>query len=103
METDNMLKQFFSEQKQEIADNGFSRRVMQKLPEQRDRSWIVWVFAAIGMAISLYFGLNSGLLNEGIMLLTSIPVLYLVAGIAAFPLIGTAGFFLMQEKNYRVI
>lgn len=29
---DKLLKQFFSEQKQEVKDNGFSRRVMRNLP-----------------------------------------------------------------------
>ena len=30
---DKLLKQFFGEQKQEIEDNGFSRRVIRQLPE----------------------------------------------------------------------
>ena len=101
METnDQMLKQFFSEQKHEIADNGFSRRVMRNLPETADRSWIVWIFAAIGMAISIYFGLTSGMLEHAFSLLfKSVPYYYLLAGIACFPLLGTAGYCLAQNKN----
>ena len=101
METnDKLLKQFFSEQKQEIADNGFSRRVMRNLPETADRSWIVWIFAAIGMAISIYFGLTSGMLELAFSLLfKSVPYYYLLAGIACFPLLGTAGYCLAQNKN----
>ena len=105
METnDKLLKQFFSEQKQEIADNGFSRRVVRNLPETADRSWIVWVFAAIGMAISIYFGITTGLVGHMLSLtLKSVPYYYLLAGIAGFPLLGTAGYYLTQNKNYQVI
>ena len=101
METnDKMLKQFFGEQKQEIADNGFSRRVMHNLPETADRSWIVWIFAAIGMAISIYFGLTSGMLEHTFLLIfKSVPYYYLLAGIACFPLLGTAGYYLAHNKQ----
>ena len=105
METnDKLLKDFFSENKKEIADNGFSNRVVRNLPQTADRSWIVWVFAAIGMAISIYFGLTSGLLGHAFTLLfKSVPYYYLLAGIACFPLLGTAGYYLAQNKNYQVI
>ena len=105
METnDKMLKDFFSENKKEITDNGFTQGVMHKLPETDDRSWIVWIFAAIGMAISIYFGLTSGLLEHAFSLLfKSVPYYYLLAGIACFPLLGTAGYYLVQNKNYQVI
>ncbi len=101
METnDKLLKDFFSENKKEIADNGFSRRVIQNLPETADRSWIVWVFAAIGMAISIYLGLTSGLLEHAFSLLfKSVPYYYLLAGITCFPLLGTAGYYLSQNKQ----
>ena len=105
METnDQMLKQFFSEQKQEFADNGFSRRVMRNLPETADRSWIVWIFAAIGMAISIYFGLSTGLFGHVLsLILKSVPYYYLLAAVFCFPLLGTAGYYLSQNKNYQVI
>ncbi len=104
METnDKLLKDFFGEQKQEIADNGFTRRVMQKLPEQADRGWIVWIFAAIGMAISIYLGLSSGLMEQILILLQRVSIYYILGGVFCFPLLGTAGFYLSQNKNYRVI
>lgn len=104
METnDQMLKNFFSENKTEIADNGFSKRVMQKLPEQTDRSWIVWVFAAIGMAFSLYLGFSSGLFVKATEIVEHVPFYYFLAGVFCFPLIGSAGFFFTQPKKYRII
>ena len=35
---DKLLKQFFGEQKQEIEDNGFSRRVMRNLRSEEHTS-----------------------------------------------------------------
>ena len=98
-----MLKDFFSEQKLEIADNGFSKRVMRKLPEQTDRSWIVWVFAAIGTAISLYLGINAGIIEQIMLLFKHVSIYYLVGGVFCFPLLGTIGFYLTQNKNLQII
>jgi len=99
METnDKLLKDFFSQNKQEIADNGFTRRVMRKLPEQADRSWIVWVFAAIGMAISIYLGIYSGLIEQIMLVFRQVPIYYLLGGIFCFPLVGTAGFYFAQNR-----
>lgn len=56
---DKLLKQFFSEHKQEIADNGFSRRVMHHLPNrqiQLARWWSLCCFV-VGL---LWFTLNNG-------------------------------------------
>ncbi|MFA6581033.1 MAG: DUF5056 domain-containing protein [Paludibacter sp.] len=100
METnDKLLKSFFSENKQEIADNGFTQGVMRNLPAQTDRSWIVWVFAAIGMAISLYFGLSTGLFQQLLLIFGKVSVYYLLAGVFCFPLVGTAGFYAVQNRN----
>ena len=101
--TDNLLKGFFGEYKQEIADNGFTQRVMQKLPEQTYRGWIVWIFAALGMAITIYLGITIGLVDQVLLLLKHVPVYYLIAGIFCFPLVGTAGFYFSQNKNYGLI
>ena len=101
--TDNLLKGFFSDYKQEIADNGFTQRVMQKLPEQTYRGWIVWIFAALGMAITIYLGITIGLIEQIVSLMKHVPVYYLIAGIFCFPLVGTAGFYFSQNKDYRLI
>ena len=99
METnDKLLKDFFSQNKQEIADNGFTRRVMRKLPEQADRSWVVWVFAAIGMALTIYLGINSGLIEQIMLLFNHVSIYYILGGIFCFPLVGTAGFYFAQNR-----
>ena len=43
METDDkLIRAFFAEQKQEIPDNGFSRRVMNRLPCRTSLLIKVW-------------------------------------------------------------
>jgi hypothetical protein len=101
-ETDKMLKNFFSGYKQEIPDNGFTLRVMRKLPEHTDRSWIVWVFAACGMALSLYLGLSTGLFQNTLALVVKIPIYYLLAGIFCFPLASTIGYFISQNRKLEL-
>jgi len=100
---DKLLKDFFREHKLEIADNGFTQRVMRKLPEQTDKGWIVWIFAAIGMAISIYLGITFGLVENILTLLKHVSIYYILAGIFCLPLLGIAGFFFTQNKDYRVI
>jgi hypothetical protein len=100
---DKLLKDFFSSYKQEIADNGFTARVMQRLPEQTYRGWIVWIFAAIGMAITFYIGLQSGFVDQLLVLLKHVPVYYIVGGVFCFPLVGTAGFYFSQTRDYHLI
>jgi len=95
---DKLLKDFFREHKLGIADNGFTQRVMRRLPEQTDKGWIVWIFAAIGMAISIYLGITFGLIENIIMFLKHIPIYYLLAGIFCLPLLGTAGFFFLRIR-----
>lgn len=55
---DKLFKDFFAEQKQEIADNGFSRRVMHHLPNRSNRlsQWCTTIIMAI--AVILFFTLN---------------------------------------------
>jgi len=65
-----LLKDFFRENRQEIADDGFSRRVMNRLPERR--IWIVSqlltaLTVVLSMGVFIYFGgvnLLGGTLRE---------------------------------------
>lgn len=55
---DKLLKQFFSENKQEIADNGFSRRVMHRLPSHSKRIYRIWDFCCFAVAAALFVALD---------------------------------------------
>lgn len=50
METDDkLIRDFFNENRQEVPDRGFSRRVMRKLPQRRNL-----VFKICGIVIALF-------------------------------------------------
>lgn len=102
METNNndkMLKDFFCNGKQEIADNGFSQRVMQKLPEQPNRDWIVWAFACVGILLTMVFGFYAGSIQLLLYYFQQIPFYYLLGVIFSFPLIGLLTLCAMQKKD----
>jgi predicted membrane-bound dolichyl-phosphate-mannose-protein mannosyltransferase len=105
METNNnkVLKDFFGENKKEIADFGFSQRVMRKLPAQADRSWIMWLFAGIGMALTILLGLYTGLIQYVFLVVQIIPQLYILIGVLSFSVIGGTAVLLGQKRRFRVI
>ena len=52
VDNDKILRNFFTENKQEIADNGFSRRVMRHLPDRNYRLARLWTaFVMIAAAV----------------------------------------------------
>ncbi len=59
-ETDNdkLLQGFFAENKREIADNGFSRRVMHHLPDRSNRLSRIWSAFVMLVSVVLFVGLG---------------------------------------------
>jgi hypothetical protein len=55
---DKLLKRFFSEHKQEIEDNGFSRLVMKRLPDRSLSISNVWTTGCKALALILFFALG---------------------------------------------
>ena len=56
-DNDRLIEQFLKQSRQEIADNGFTERVMRGLPEiQTQREWlpVVWNGVMITVAIVLF-------------------------------------------------
>mgnify|MGYP001415157588 CR=1 FL=1 len=54
---DELLKQFFNAAKQDIDDDGFTDRVMQRLPQHAKRMNQIWttICFALGMALFILF------------------------------------------------
>ena len=49
IDNDKLLRDFFTENRQEIADRGFSRRVMHHLPDRSNRLARIWnAFVSLG-------------------------------------------------------
>ena len=69
---DKLLIDFFAENRQEIPDNGFTRRVMRHLPDRTRRISQVWVTFCFTLALVLFFVTEldpKSLLVAGIVLL----------------------------------
>lgn len=68
---DELLMQFFEANKIEIADDGFSRRVMEQLPSRSARLSRIWTAFCWTVGIVLFFVLKGwqqlGLLFENMM------------------------------------
>ena len=55
---DKLLQQFFSDNRKEIEDNGFSRRVMHHLPDRDYRISQLWSLFCFTLAVVLFFVLD---------------------------------------------
>lgn len=90
METkdDKILKTFFGDKKQEIADNGFSEKVMLRLPQrERKTGWIAPVFALIGFLITFALVDMHEVAREIFIALSGIPFYYLLGGFMLIPIV----------------
>ena len=58
VDNDKILSNFFTENKQDIADNGFSRRVMRRLPDRSYRLARLWsaFVAAVATVLFIWLG-----------------------------------------------
>ena len=57
-ENDKLLEQFLAPGRQEIEDNGFTRRVMRCLPDRRLQLARRWSFCCSIAALALFFALD---------------------------------------------
>lgn len=57
-ETDNIVHNFMQEHKKELADDGFSRRVMRCLPGKGERLATIWTAICTGVGILLFYLLD---------------------------------------------
>lgn len=55
---DKLLASFFAEHQQEIADNGFSRRVMRRLPDRTRHLSQLWSACCFTLALVLFIALD---------------------------------------------
>lgn len=84
----------------EIADNGFSNRVMHRLPvKKRDWSWIVCACALIGFVVVALLVAWQTLLSDILTFIINTPIIYLAGGIFAVA-VGALIYVLYREEEY---
>lgn len=55
---DRLLEEFFAANRHEIADNGFSRRVMRRLPTHRWQLSQIWSICGFTLVVALFVALD---------------------------------------------
>ena len=61
---EKLLKDFFTANKQEIADNGFSHRVMHRLPDHSNRLVRIWNATVVVAGAVLFIWIGDGIVAE---------------------------------------
>ena len=64
IDNDKLLKDFFAENKREIADNGFSRRVMHQLPDRSNRLARLWTLFVMTVGAVLFITLGASCMGN---------------------------------------
>ena len=55
IDNDKLISQFMKQQKQELPDHGFSRRVMHRLPDREQRLSRIWIAFCSTIGVILFF------------------------------------------------
>lgn len=93
---DRMIRAFMQENKQEMPDVFFSRKVMQKLPPvRRSKEWIVIPFAALGTLLAWMMGTVKPVV---ISMPDNFNIYYLLGGVAVIPFVFLAMFYIRERK-----
>jgi hypothetical protein len=105
---DKIIKQFFQENKREIADTFFSRKVMQKIPARKKYEWLLILLAGLGSLLSYIFGKADFIRPDITLPSFSIPdisitmqqstFIYILGGIILIPFITLIIYGLNTEK-----
>jgi len=87
MENRDLISDFFAENKKEIVDYGFSRKVINRLPQTRDRQWIVLIMAALGTSLTLLLGVYTGLFTFIFDFMQHVSMFVILGAVVVFPLL----------------
>lgn len=97
---DKILKDFFENYKSDIQDDGFSNRVLNRLPDKKVRKteWIVPVFAMLGVLVSILLIDLKEVASELYYFLLEVPLICFVGGIMIVPIVFLPIFFYRERK-----
>ena len=105
METnhDKIVRDFFSDRKQDIANDGFSEKVMKHLPKrERKTEWIIPVFTLIGMLLTLALVNVREVIYQIFGLLSQIPLYYLIGTFMLFPIVALLVMFYLNREHQLI-
>lgn len=96
---DTMIRAFMQDQKKEVDDVYFSRKVMQKLPPvRRSKEWIVIPFAALGTLLAWLLSTDNSFRFVQLQMPVSINIYYLLAAVAIIPFVVLTMYCLKEKK-----
>lgn len=96
---DKAITDFFAHGKNEVADNGFSDRVTNFLPQRNKNSRIVPIFALLGLCVTLMTVDIQKMAIDLYYLFCVIHPQYIYVGIILFSLLTLLVWFLCQNKH----
>lgn len=100
---DTLIRAFMQDQKKEVEDIYFSRKVMQKLPPvHRSREWIVIPFAALGTLLAWLLGSDTPIRIEPIQMPDDFNIYYLLASVAILPFV-VLTLYCIKEKKIQLL
>lgn len=97
---DKILKDFLENYKSEIQDDGFSDRVLNRLPKKKAKNtaWIVPVFAMLGFLVSILLIDLKEIASELYYFLLEVPLICFVGGVMIVPIVFLPIFFYRERK-----
>ena len=93
---DQLIRALMQENKQEVPDLFFTRKVMQKLPPvRRSKEWIVLPFAALGTLLAWMLGTVKPI---HLSMPADFNLYYLLGGVAVIPFVFLALYYIRERR-----
>lgn len=100
---DKMIIDWMEKHRVEISDNGFSNRVIHRLPaKKRDWSWIVGACTLIGVVVVALLVDWQVLLSDILTFIFNTPIIYLAGGMFVVA-VGVLIYVLYREEEYLFV
>lgn len=101
---EKLVRDFLTKNKNEIADKGFSAKVIEKTPFISNQEWIIGLFSYIGITLALLISVLTGFLEKFIVFFFHLPVIYLTGIMFLIPfVIGLILILLKGTNRLRII
>ncbi|MFV0390270.1 MAG: DUF5056 domain-containing protein [Paludibacteraceae bacterium] len=96
---DKVIAEFFKQNKTNINDDGFTKKVICSLPEKEKHRWIIPVSGLLGFYIALSLIDMNELFREIRLFIETINPIYFIVAMFFMPLVCLALWFLIERKH----